>query len=158
MELQTLFWNADISDIKRGFTFNKELNKFICLICGESFEKDIVFPVNDQFYNAHKMTEHHITAEHGGMFNYMINLNKSYTSLSENQTQVLIQMNQGLSDSEIAKNLSITTSTIRNYRFKFREKEKQAKIFLSLMNSVNVNKTNSSDSIIQPHRGATQIE
>lgn len=158
MDIQTLFWNSDLSDMTRGFTYNKETSIYTCLICGVTFEKDIIYPYADQFFNAHKMVKQHIVDVHGGVFSFMMSLNKSYTSLSENQSQVLQLMHQGLSDQEIASELGITSSTIRNYRFKFKEKEKQAKVFLSIMANLRENSKEDANPVIIPHLGATQVD
>ncbi len=158
MDLQTLFWNAEINDLSKGYLFHEKNQSYICLICGETFEQDIIYPVGEQFYNAKKMTEHHITKDHGGMFTHLINLNKSYTSLSDNQKSVLALMHDGMSDQEIAKELSLSGSTIRNYRFKFKEKEKQAKAFLAIMDSLNQRTDVSENMFITPHEGATQLD
>ena len=50
---------------------------------------------------------------------------------------------QGKSDKDIQKELEIgSSSTIRNHRFVFREKERQAKVFLALMELLNENNVN----------------
>lgn len=157
MDIQTLFWNASLDEITRGYIYNKTTRHFTCLICGQTFEKDVVFPINEQFFNAQKACEHHITETHSSMFDYILTLNKSYTTLSDNQKNVLELMHQGQSDQEIAKELKITSSTIRNYRFKFREKEKQAKIFLAMMRTLGTTKEQPAK-IITPHMGATCID
>jgi hypothetical protein len=157
MELQTLFWNATLDEITRGYTYNKSTQNYTCLMCGATFEKDVIYPVKEQFFNAHKAVSHHINEAHTSVFDYIISFNKSYTSLSENQKNVLLLMKQGLSDLEIAKELRITSSTIRNYRFKFREKEKQAKLFLALMKALG-SETEQPDKIIIPHLGATCLD
>lgn len=156
MDLQTLFWNADIDDLTKGYLPYGP--GYICLICGEIVDKDQVYPVSGQYYTAKKMIEHHIKEVHGSMFHHMLTLNKTYTSLSDNQNQVLSLMSQGLADKEIAKSLSITESTIRNYRFKFKEKEKQAKVFLSMMTHLKNQDSMPVDQLITPHKGATQLD
>lgn len=164
MELQTLFWNAPYHSIADGYIYNPESRQYTCLICGKTFDEDIIYPLDNNLYNALKMVKHHIDNDHDGMFNYMIELNKSYTSLSDNQKNVFKRMQQGLSDRDIAGELGITTSTIRNYRFKFHEKEKQAKIFLALMDSLRRTKNLSSEpselseALVHPHRTATSID
>lgn len=40
---------------------------------------------------------------------------------------------KGFEDQEIANQLNITTSAVRNHRFKFKEKKRQAKILLALL-------------------------
>lgn len=40
---------------------------------------------------------------------------------------------EGLSDKDISKKLGIAQSTIRNHRYKLREKEKSSKLFIAMM-------------------------
>lgn len=58
------------------------------------------------------------------------------TGLTEIQRQVLTLILNGRGDQEIGKELGIAQSTVRNHRFKIREKEKQAKLFLAFMASL----------------------
>lgn len=162
MDISTLFWDANTSELENGY--KKTEHGYTCLICGTSYDCEEVYPIDAHFYTAEKMIKKHISTEHISMFHYMLHMNKSYTSLSENQKEVMLLMYQGYNDTDIAKKLNLSASTIRNYRFKFREKEKQAKVFLALMNSINnlSEKKEAGDhdssSLIQPHRGATQID
>ena len=68
------------------------------------------------------------------MFNYLIHLDKAITGLSEHQRSILQLFYQGKSDKEVQEEMSIgSTSTIRNHRFALREKERQSKVFLAIM-------------------------
>ncbi len=158
MDIQTLFWNAELKDMQRGFFFDKDTKSYTCLICGESTEKGQVYPYSNNFYTAYKRMELHIEEAHTSVFDYMMSLNKSYTSLSDSQKNVLILMHQGLNDQEIAKELGITKSTIRNYRFKFKEKEKQAKVLLSIFANLTNETSKDPNPVVTPHLGATQID
>ena len=53
--------------------------------------------------------------------------------ISELQLQLLNFFAEGLSDKEIAERLGVSSSTIRNHRYKLRERERQNKMFISLM-------------------------
>lgn len=48
-------------------------------------------------------------------------------------------MAEGISDKEMAKSLGVAPSTIRNHRYKLREKEKQARLFLTMMDLLSNN-------------------
>ena len=160
MDLQTNFWNADINDLKTGYEFS-EKQGYTCLVCGQVFDQDQVFQVGEVLVNAKRMVSLHVQNEHGGMFDHLIGLHKNYTSLSDNQREVIKLMHQGLSDKEISKHLGIADSTIRNYRFKFKEKEKQAKAFLAIMDLLRTETLEEKphgDSIVTPHKGAKQID
>lgn len=126
-----LFWSATIDEIKKGYIEYED--KIKCLICGEEFIKGKIYVNNSEMYEAKKAAEIHITEKHKSMIEYLLNMNTTFTGITEVQRQLLILFAQGFSDKEIANKLGIASSTIRNHRYKFREKEKQAKLFLSIM-------------------------
>lgn len=130
MEFSELFWSASVEEIARGYVFREGF--YICLICGERFEEGVVYPDEDGFYEAKKMTERHIAAAHGSAFEYLLSLDKRYTGLSEVQKEYLRGAYQKRSDREIAQEVGCGESTVRNHRFKLREKAHQAKVFLAL--------------------------
>ena len=71
------------------------------------------------------------------MFEYLLNMDKKLTGLTELQKNLLDFFYCGYSDSDIvSKMVGVSTSTIRNHRFTLRQREKQAKIFLILMGSL----------------------
>jgi hypothetical protein len=66
---------------------------------------------------------------------------------------------EGLSDKTIAGEVGASASTIRNQRFSFREKAKQAKIYLAMMEILEERMKNETDEQLIPiHRGATNID
>lgn len=76
----------------------------------------------------------HIQNEHTSMFDYLLNMDKKFTGLTDLQKKMVQFFYMGLNDKEIVKELDGgSTSTIRNHRFTLREKMKQAKVFLALM-------------------------
>lgn len=137
VETNLLFWNASIDELKKGYTFDNKKARYVCLVCGEEFEEGIVYECEDKYVTAEKMIQLHISYLHGGMFEYLLNLNKKYTGLTDNQKEVIRCFYDQLSDREISHRLQLTDSTIRNYRFKFNEREKQAKIFTVIMELLN---------------------
>ncbi|AHM58249.1 LuxR family transcriptional regulator (plasmid) [Peptoclostridium acidaminophilum DSM 3953] len=133
MDINLLFWNSSIDDMKRGYVHDKEKEAYVCLVCGEMFEEGLIYQIGEKFVTPEKRIQLHIQVDHEGMFNYLMSLDKKYTGLTESQTQVLECFFKGMSDRETARSLTLTESTVRNYRFKLREREKQAKVFLSIM-------------------------
>ncbi|WP_246187923.1 DUF2087 domain-containing protein [Paenibacillus tengchongensis] len=68
------------------------------------------------------------------MFHWLLGLDKKLTGLTALQKGLLNAFAGGQSDSEAAQALGIgSTSTVRNHRFTLREKVKQAKLFLAVM-------------------------
>lgn len=132
MEIDEKFWNAEFEDLKRGFMENE--NNYECLLCGHVVDKGIIYPEHGIFYEPESYMHLHIKKTHRSVFNYLINLDKKLTGLSPHQKRMLQLFHEGKSDSEIRNITGIgSNSTIRNYRFNFKEKERQSKIFLTLM-------------------------
>ncbi len=151
-----LFWNASIDDLKKGYLYDENDGNYICLICGDKLENGIIHNYNNQLITSEKRMQYHIDEVHGGTFNFLISLNKKYTGLTDNQKEVLECFHKNMNDKETSRELHISESTIRNYRFKLREKEKQAKIFTILMELASNNTHD--NKIIEPHKTATMID
>lgn len=129
-----MIWNHDIADIVRGYCAQEE--GYVCLICGKRFEQGQVYPVGEAFYDAQGAAKRHVADAHGSMTEYLLAQELNNTGLTEIQRQLLQLVAQGKSDAEVAAALGIAQSTVRNHRFKLREKEKQAKMFLALMTAM----------------------
>lgn len=158
MNVDELFWNASIDEIKQGYLYNHKLQNYICLICGEKFEKGVIYPQGNALYDAERAVKNHIDMEHGSVFEYLISMNKKYTGLTDIQNELLRHFYEGLSDKEIVEKTSGgSTSTIRNHRFRLKEKEKQAKVFLSIM-ALLENEREKDESLIDIHKGATMVD
>lgn len=156
-----LFWSANIEEVKKGYIETED--EYICIICEESFKKGRIYEKNSEFYDARKTTELHIGERHESMLNYLIGMNSTFTGVSEVQRELITLIAQGLSDKEIALKLGVAQSTIRNHRFKLREKEKQARLFLAMMDllskttNIKINKLED-DIIWDAHKTATTID
>lgn len=132
MEISELFWNASVDELKKGYLENKE--HYTCLLCGKEIEKGIVYQEKGTLYEAEKFMKVHIEDTHHSVFDYIIQLDKKLTGLTEHQNNLLRLFYQGKSDIEIKNELNIgSASTIRNHRFALKEKERQAKMFLTMM-------------------------
>ncbi|GCF95914.1 LytTR family transcriptional regulator [Enterococcus florum] len=125
---------------------------YTCLYCEQSFEEGYIYSLNGRNATAKKAMEEHINSEHDGALYALISQSKKISGLSETQQEILELFAQQLSDSVIAQRLGITTSAVRNHRFKLREKERQATVFLSIMNLLK------DESYVLPHKGARMID
>lgn len=155
------FWNATIDEVKKGYV--KEGNTIRCLICDDAFQVGRVYKIGEEFYEAWKAAEIHIEKKHSSMLSYLLKMNGTFTGVSEIQRELLKQFAEGISDKEIASRLGVATSTIRNHRYKLREKEKQAKLYLAMMELLSENtnkKINKLDSgiICDAHKTATTVD
>ena len=126
------FFDLSLEALKVGYLENH--NEFKCIVCDETFMKGKIFKIGEDFYDAKKTVELHIKEKHNSILEYLLNLSSSYTGISESQKLVVNLMAKGYTDKEIAEEIKIAQSTIRNHRYKLREKEKQAKVFLTIMN------------------------
>lgn len=156
-----LFWNANLEEVKRGFIeFNEE---YKCIICEKSYEKGRIYEINNKLYDAKKAVQIHIEEKHGSILEYLLDMNSTFTGISETQREVLKLMSQGLSDKEIARRLKVADSTIRNHRYKLRIKEKQARLLLSIMELLSesanrkINKLDN-ETLLDAHKSATTID
>lgn len=132
MKLSEMFWNATLTELKQGYI--EQENHFICLLCGKATEKGIIYGKDGIFYEAEKFIVKHLEDDHESVFTYLIHLDKKLTGLTDHQNRLLRLFYEGRTDAEIQKELDIgSSSTIRNHRFVLKEKERQAKLFLTMM-------------------------
>jgi len=160
MDISKLFWDSSIEDISKGYSYDEASGKYICLICGESFSKGIIYKEDEIFMDAEMAVKVHIGKAHGSVFEYLLTLDKKYTGLSEVQSKLLECFYKGYSDKEIVKMEGEgSESTIRNHRFKLKEKEKQAKTFLAMMTLLSKNDNNGNNKkLVEIHRRATMVD
>ena len=160
-DLNEVFWNASVDEMKKGYIYDGANEDFTCLICGEVFSKGFIYQMKGELMDARMAVKTHITEKHGSVFSYLINLSKRYTGLTDIQKEVMEGLYQGFTDKEIVeKQGGKSTSTIRNHRFKIREKEKQARVYLSLMSLIEGGKNNggNKDDLVELHREATMVD
>lgn len=153
-----------IEEIKNGYSYNSQSDSYICNICGKEFENGEIFEVNGRFFSAEKMIKIHIKKDHPDMLDTLTSNDKKYTGITENQKELLKMMYYGMTDNDIAKKTGVALATIRHQRFVFREKAKQAKLFLSIyelaLQGTEKVKTiaDENDEIIDVHRGAKMVD
>ncbi len=151
-----MFWNASLDDVKRGFVENS--NEYFCLLCGEKVEKGIIYPDGDVLYEAERYIRLHIEKEHGSVFDYLISMDKKFTGLTEHQTALLKHFYEGKSDKEVQEEMEIgSSSTIRHHRFMLKEKERQAKTMLAIMELLK-EKDQYAPAFVAPHKHATMVD
>ncbi len=150
-----LFWNSSIDEIKNGFV--RKNDKYICTCCGRFFEEGVIYPKGNKFLQAKKAIVEHIKEAHESVFEILMQMDKKYTGLSDIQTSLIEDFFRRKSDKEIAEERKLTTSAIRNHRFRLKEKQKQAKVFLALMDLLYMENLDEKD-MVEIHKGAKQID
>lgn len=156
MSISELFWNASFEDLKCGYV--QEFEHYVCLLCGEKIEKGIVYPVEGVLYEAGRYMRIHIDQVHQSVFEHLSQLDKKLTGLTEHQTNLIRLFYQGKSDGEVQKEMSIgSPSTIRNHRFALKEKERQAKVYVVLMELLK-DKTKHQPTFLTPPKTAKMVD
>lgn len=124
-----------VSDLENGFFLHDPSNSYVCLFCGSKFEIGVVYPMAGTLLVAQSAASRHVADAHGNVFSILLDLGKQHTGISEVQKIVLKRIYDGYSDSRIARELGgKSLSTVRNHRFHLRKRQKEAKLFLALMN------------------------
>ena len=132
-DLSELFWSSPLESLKRGYA-DEGTGGLTCLICGRNYSPDEVFPLEGRYFTAQEAMRRHIAQEHGSAFQFLLGLDKKFTGLTELQKQLLTLFREGLGAKEIAAQLGGgSASTVRNHRFALRERGRQSKIFLAIL-------------------------
>jgi Trp operon repressor len=157
----TIFWDASTDELKNGYI--KEGETYTCVICEENYLEGRIYEKDGLFYDAEKSMKEHIKEKHESMLSYILNMSYGNTGITQAQQKVLQLIAQGKSDKEVASALGVADSTIRNHKYKLREKEKQAKVFLAMMELLSEQTLKEikrfEGSVLQdPHNSATMLD
>ena len=154
MELE----NRSVREIARGYTFDNENGVYCCSVCGKSFQVGEIFAVGGRLFEATLAVEVHMEQEHGGFLQLLIENDSKYNTLTDHQKQLARLFASGRSDKEIARELGVSTSTIRHQKFVFREKAKQAKMYLALYERVFERRPGGESAIVPVHDNARMVD
>ncbi len=156
-----MIWNYSVDEIINGYVDRKEC--YLCIMCEKCFEKGNIYPIEEQLYDAYGAVKHHIKTKHKSVSAYLLQQEINLTGITQVQQEILGALLAGKNDKDISSQLGIAASTVRNHRFKLREKVKQAKLFYALMESLEretENKISASDQgmIEEIHGTATMVD
>lgn len=152
------FGKLTLDEIKQGYRYDNDTEEYICNYCGKRFAKGQIFTVADYLYEAKTAAEKHITAEHGGNFHQLVHSDTKYNTLTDVQKELLELFRTPLSDKEIAEKAGVSASTIRHQKFTFREKAKQAKLYLAVYEWAFSDKTGDKEAMIPIHDHAAYYD
>lgn len=127
------FERASIGELAEGVMEDPETKAKVCLTCGRTFAAGEVFQLEGRFWEAGTAARIHSESEHGPQFNYLLNLLKQWKGVSDPQAKLLEAFFRGDDDGKIASDLGISRSTVRNHRFRMKERARHAKVFLAMM-------------------------
>ncbi|KAA9021770.1 DUF2087 domain-containing protein [Niallia endozanthoxylica] len=156
MEISEFFWETTLEELKQGYV--EKNNAYVCLLCGMKIEKGIIYPYENMFYEAERFVRIHIERTHQSVFEYLIEMDKKLTGLTNHQKSLLQLFYQGKSDTEVKEELGIgSATTIRHHRFSLKEKERQAKTFLAIMELLK-EKDQYAPAFVPVHKTATMVD
>lgn len=130
MDLQ----NLTLTEIEQGW--HQTATAYVCNYCDATFATTQVFAVSDQFFPADQMIRQHLHREHPDALALLINDNSKYNTLTLKQRALLLAFSGGDKDAEIARQNGVAAATVRHQKFTFREKAKQAKLYLAIYNRI----------------------
>ncbi|WP_076640856.1 DUF2087 domain-containing protein [Lactiplantibacillus plantarum] len=129
-----------IDDLKRGW--HQTATARYCNYCDASWETT----------TAAATIEQHLTIVHGGIQSPLIHLASRYNTLTTKQQNLLTAFATGIKDADLAKQFQLAAATIRHQKFTFREKAKQAKLYLAIYQSVFESGQTPNDLIVLPEQ------
>jgi len=152
------FMNTSIEEMMRGYAFNADNKNFFCLFCGRIWEQGTIYKVGDSLHDAEKAVSLHIEDEHSSPFEFLLNMDRKNTGLTDHMKTLLGFFYEGCSDNEIVTRLGGgSTSTVRNHRFLLRERERQSRVFLAIMGLLE-KRLSLRERLVPPHRTATMVD
>lgn len=147
-----------VEELKKGYRFDADTDSYICNTCRRAFEKGEVYSFDNRFFEAVRAVKLHVEKEHGDNLKRLLYTESKYNTFTDNQKELLLLVYSDMSDKEIAKKLGVSPSTVRHQRFIFREKAKQAKLYLAVYEQVMEKKSSAEDAILPVHSTATMVD
>lgn len=147
--------DANLEELVKGYRETE--GSYVCLFCGSRFEKGMIYKDGEILYESERYARIHIEKEHGSVFECLVELDKRDTGLTDHQNSLLRLFYQGKNDTEIQKLMNIgSASTIRNHRFALKEKERQAKVFIAMMELLR--RKDKAAEYMEPHKTAKMVD
>lgn len=147
-----------IEDLEKGFCYDEDTKSYICNTCQKKYQVGEIYVFDNRFFEASRAIQIHIEKEHEDYFQSLLYADSKYNTLTENQRELLLLIHSNISDKEIAKKLGVSPSTVRHQRFMFREKAKQAKMYLAIYEQAMKKKMSEEEAIMPVHSTATMVD
>lgn len=143
-----------LTELEQGW--HQTETAFVCNYCEATFETTQVFPVADKFYPAAEMIRQHLATAHPNAVADLIHTPSKYNTLTAKQQALLVAFASGSKDAEIAREMGVAAATIRHQKFTFREKAKQAKLYLAMYDRVFTQPTTADALVTLPEQVAPE--
>ena len=128
-----LLLQATVDELRSGVIHDAKAGEHRCLFCDAVYEDGCVYPDGTRFFEASRAAREHVTHAHGGAGRALLELGKRFVGLTDIQQRLVSLSLQGYTDDDIGREMGIAASTVRNHRFKLRERVAQARVFLAVM-------------------------
>lgn len=122
-----------LSELIEGYTTLDNGERYVCIFCGESFEKEMMYQSRGRYVTGKRAVMEHIIDEHGGVFNGLMSLDKQINGFSEMQREILCGMYAEKDNKELAEELDISVATVRTHKFNIQRMKREAKILLACL-------------------------
>lgn len=152
------FDEFSFEDIKNGCSYDSITKQYQCMLCGTIFETGEIYQFGERYFEAFRAVRLHIEQEHGNILEHLLASDSKYNTITDKQKELLTMIGAGMSDQAIASKLGISASTVRHQKFSFREKAKQAKMYLAIYDLAAMKVSSDKDSIIPIHEGAKMVD
>lgn len=116
--------NLTVTDLKQGWHLAS--NQRACNYCNATWSLE----------TPQTTIEDHLTIAHNRNLTQLIHLDSRYNTLTDKQQDLLSAFATGIKDQALATQLQVAAATIRHQKFTFREKAKQAKLYLAIYDLV----------------------
>lgn len=143
----------DVAALKSGVAVDGT-GAHCCLVCGLRFQPGEVFPLEGRYFEAAAAARRHVTEAHGDRFQWLLSSDSRYLNLTEHQKNLLGMLYRGMSDAEIAAATGTAASTVRRQRFLFRERARQARMYLALYGLLDEQKRPAAEQLVPIPEGA----
>lgn len=149
---------TDVASIRRGYSQDVQSGNWICLCCGAVFEPGEAHPIGGRLFTGERAVREHLEQAHPDRFEALLASESRYLNLTDNQKMLLELLHSGLSDHEIAVSMGISDSTVRHQKFTFREKAKQAKLYLAVYGLMMERQQSGKERIAPMHQHARMVD
>lgn len=150
--------DLSIEQLKNGYIYDPSIECYTCLTCNSVFEAGRMYSIGDNYYDAKHGIKMHMKHQHPEYPGTLIDNDSKYNTLTDNQKQLFHYFCTDKADKDIAGELGVSTSTIRHQKFMFREKAKQAKLYLAIYESVFAEKQKDRNAIVPVHDHAKMLD
>ena len=144
----------DVRELKQGY--KRADNVFCCLFCEQKYLSGDIYTFSDRMVEASTAIRLHIQEAHCSAFDVLIAQDKKHTGLTNVQSELLAYFYEGIPDKEIAARTNTSQSTVRYQRFNFKEKARQARVFLALYELMD--ERSKDEYKPKVHEGATMVD